>query len=386
MRTIEPYRILFPIGALNAVLGVIPWILFSYGKIATFPNILHSRMMVLGFLGSYVCGFLMTAVPRMTGTESAKPVEVYSVALLGIVHALYAGGISPAIPLLVWLMQFIFLFLFVFRRFRKISQTGKSPALGGLIFIPIGLISAAVGAGIQLLAFFDPSAVSDNGIRYGQILLQQGFLLNLIVGLGSRLIPMISKKPGALSPLQGDGNFSKLLKWEALLLNLSFVFESFYSKETGILTRAAVLCVVLFMNYKIHRRANEGTFLGRGLSFASSCLVFSYFGVFLFPLYEIHIMHVLYIGGFGLLTLLISMRVLVAHGGESTESEKKSWHILAVVILGTIVVLGRLLLPVFSPESYLSSMATMALLWILVICWYGTSYLKKVMNRSVDKC
>ena len=71
----EPYKGLFILGALCSIVGVGQWILFYLGVIAEYPIKAHSQIMILGFVFSYVSGFLMTAVPRMTGTQSASLVE-----------------------------------------------------------------------------------------------------------------------------------------------------------------------------------------------------------------------------------------------------------------------------------------------------------------------
>ena len=64
----DPYRLLFPLGVMVAVVGVGQWLLFSLGLDPTFRSIFHSMAQVQGFLGCFAAGFLLTFIPRRTMT------------------------------------------------------------------------------------------------------------------------------------------------------------------------------------------------------------------------------------------------------------------------------------------------------------------------------
>src|SRR5215207_5290588 len=65
----EPYRLFFPLATLIGISGVSLWPLFFSGLHKFYPGIMHARMMIEGFLGAFVVGFLGTAMPRLTGTN-----------------------------------------------------------------------------------------------------------------------------------------------------------------------------------------------------------------------------------------------------------------------------------------------------------------------------
>src|ERR1700761_308336 len=78
----EPFRIFFPLGVLFGISGVSLWPLFFSGLHKFYPGIMHARMMIEGFLGCFVIGFLATAAPRLTGTPHCSRAEMRT--LLGL--------------------------------------------------------------------------------------------------------------------------------------------------------------------------------------------------------------------------------------------------------------------------------------------------------------
>src|SRR5437016_8978087 len=73
----DPYLLLFPLGALLAWAGVLPWLFFSLGATGLYRPMFeaigyraafHPVAQVEGFLTCFAVGFLFTFVPRRTGT------------------------------------------------------------------------------------------------------------------------------------------------------------------------------------------------------------------------------------------------------------------------------------------------------------------------------
>ena len=124
---IEPYILLFPTGCLLGFLGLVFWIFFQLGWIQFYPRALHGNLMFFGFLWSFVAGFLMTAVPKMTSTSAAHIGEIsFAVALVFIQMVLNVRNLTD-ISVFVFLMQNAFLLFFVVRRFlvnRKVPFFG----------------------------------------------------------------------------------------------------------------------------------------------------------------------------------------------------------------------------------------------------------------------
>jgi uncharacterized protein involved in response to NO len=60
----EPFRPFFTLGIVLGALGVIPWLLFSFGELSAWPAELHGLVMTQGFLSALAVGFLGTMLPR----------------------------------------------------------------------------------------------------------------------------------------------------------------------------------------------------------------------------------------------------------------------------------------------------------------------------------
>ena len=63
--TKEPFRIFFNQAIVAGVLGVALWPLHFWGAMESYPGIPHVRVMVFGFFGGFIFGFLGTDLPRM---------------------------------------------------------------------------------------------------------------------------------------------------------------------------------------------------------------------------------------------------------------------------------------------------------------------------------
>ncbi len=319
----EPYKILFAIGALCSILGVGQWIFFYFGFITEYPIKAHSQLMILGFIFSFVSGFLMTAVPRMTGTHSASLIEKCVASILVFIFFTLCLLGYHDLSFLASTSLFLFLISYFVRRKMKMKSRGLP---SGFIFIPLGLGSGLIGSALIFMS--SHGWISSLGI--GKLLLYEGFILNLIIGLGSRLIPMLTRKSGALSPVEVNELTHRLFLTEAILFNGSFFLEEFVSREFGLLVRALVMSFVLYKNFRFFKPSLEKTKLGFSISAAVLFFPVSYFLILLFPVYKAQIVHLLYISGIAALTLLVSVRVSLAHGGSSLEIEKSSNAVLAL--------------------------------------------------------
>src|SRR5215510_15722186 len=65
----DPYRIFFPLGIALGVTGVAMWPLYYFAFIASYSGRVHAYVQTDGFLYAFIAGFLLTAIPRFTGTE-----------------------------------------------------------------------------------------------------------------------------------------------------------------------------------------------------------------------------------------------------------------------------------------------------------------------------
>ena len=86
-KSVEPYRLLFPLGVMFGALGVYVWIAFAFFPGSEFPVQLHSKLMLGTFLFSFAAGFLMTAIPKMTASFPAQTFELTIAFVLVLLNA-----------------------------------------------------------------------------------------------------------------------------------------------------------------------------------------------------------------------------------------------------------------------------------------------------------
>src|SRR5215204_1546274 len=84
----EPYPLFFPLATLIGISGVSLWPPFFSRLHNFYPCVMHARLMVEGFLGGFIIGFLGTAVPRLL---TAPPLRGWEAAMLAILHLTAAG-------------------------------------------------------------------------------------------------------------------------------------------------------------------------------------------------------------------------------------------------------------------------------------------------------
>ena len=104
----EPFRIFFPAGVLLGLIGVSLWPLFYSGIGIAYPNIAHARLMIEGFMASFIFGFLATAGPRLTSAPRFSLSELVAIFTLVLENdpaysgdklqaGLHFGGIGEAV-------------------------------------------------------------------------------------------------------------------------------------------------------------------------------------------------------------------------------------------------------------------------------------------------
>lgn len=370
----EPYRFFFFSGWIISVLGVGIWLVYQLNGLNFYPLSNHANLMVAGFLSSYVFGFLMTAVPKMSQTQSASKGEVYTglvlVWLQVFINFLWSDRLSFALAA----VQFLFIITFILRRLKSKQATPPS----GFIFVLIGLLIGLSGTVILALP---PEWTGSQVIHLGKSFLYQAFILNLILGLGSRLIPMLSRVEGAVdirtAMAESKWNFVLL----AILLNGAFFVEAFLSSSIGYFLIFAVIAFVAVKKFKVFNKRNVSGNLGTGIRAAVFMLAAGFLLAGVFPQYAIHFLHITFIGGFSMLTILISTRVVLAHGQYNLTAELMDRHLIWFVFVFLILALGRAASGFYPSERQMFHLI-LFLGWSAGCLIWGKSYLRKLLRAN----
>lgn len=350
----NPYRPLFLIGMINGIIAAGLWILFQVQFLSQYPRVGHGLLMFFGFIGAFVTGFLMTAIPKMTRTNPASAIELFLAMSFPILMPFFV--LSPNVISVLVLLQVLFLISYLIRRF----WVHKMIPFEGFLFVPFAFLIM-----IFALSLFWMTK-NPRHVFIGA----EAFILNLICGIGSRLIPAISRLPQAVMPDQQQAQ-KKYLRYlfSALILNFSFVLEFNGNTQEALLLRGAYLLFHAFYYFRIWQAPLVRTYLGWGLKISALLLGSGYLAAVEYSAQALACLHITYLGGFALLTILIASRVSLAHNGTGTDYE-----LLPEITLPFIFpILIAVILRVLAGANALSFEALSAAVFMIsgLILWYA---------------
>jgi len=298
----------FPLGALLSLLGVLPWTAFVLGWGGWRPE-LHAIMEVQSSLTCFAVGFLFTFIPRRTGTASPRSVECFGALGLLLAPALLALFGFEHLAHAVWAVLALFLAGFVLVRIPQALKTEK--AVAQLLWMPAAFAMGVAGAGMAALA--GPGRAL--WLRsLGASLVWQGVLGGLVMGVGGMLLPMMFHR----EPHRGDRG---LRAWvlhglAAALFMGSFAVEQIVGLRAGYALRALVALVVLVIAGRLWRWPKVKGLHRRLGWIAVWMLPVGFAAVAIWPVHRIAMLHLVFLSGFGMLTLAVANHVIVAHGGR----------------------------------------------------------------------
>jgi uncharacterized protein involved in response to NO len=338
--------------------GAFLWILFVL-KFIDYPGGLHPDIMVGGFLLSFASGFITTASPKFT--DSYPPTEWDLRLSVIFTSLLFSSLITPNVIYFrsAVLAQFLFLSWFVIQR--VIHRKTNPPVV--FLFILFGLFCGVLGM-ILLITNLSPIL--------GRLLFLQGFILSFILGIGSRMVPAL------LGHEQTNFKFNTIIT-AGVIFFLSFVIESFYSVFLGTSLRNIIFLLVAFKIWKIHKLPVRRGFQAWGIWLSAWSMLIGALAASFFPSERIHLLHMLFVSGIGMLTLMIATRVSLSHGKHDMNLEMKSKHLVATVSLIILAGLTRSTAG-FMPKLYEHHLAYAALVWIMGLLVWGWVFLPKIFK------
>ncbi|HEX5037863.1 MAG TPA: NnrS family protein [bacterium] len=385
---IDAYRVFFPIGWLMGLAGVGLWILFLQNAMGTYPKEWHADLMTGGFLPLFAAGFLMTAVPRFTGSFGPERSDF-------VVGGALAAGLLLTVffpnrlPFHACLGAFsLFLLAFCWRRIRNRSAYPPPP----LILALAALAAEVVAAAFQ--AFHDATGRADLFDTLGRLYLYEGFQLLLILGVGIFLIPNLLGRPTCTPPVTVSVRppkekplpFLRLIPlplWvvSAVLL-ASFALEIRVSPALGRGLRAAVFTLVSFHDWKIHRGPAVRSTLAWSLWTSCWLLLLGLWLPVAAPSYDVHARHLAYVGGFGLMTFAVATRVTLAHGSHDLVLEKTSRLLKAAVGLILLAAATRSIARLLPETAYWNHLLFAAWSWTLGLAAWGGFALPRIFKTG----
>ncbi len=383
--TPDPYRLLFPLGVLFGLVGAALWPLHALGLIP-YPAPLHWTLMIQGFEHCFILGFLLTAMPSFLHAERARPAElgVALAAMLGFLAFALSGKMAAAQGL--YLVTIGLVFTMGARRFRRSEPPPEEfllVALGLLLGLAGGVTSFGTAAGF----------LSEPSPRFGLHLISLGMVLSLVLGIGGLLVPTFSamREPLVIPGLAGPHERSPrrvLYLMLGVFLVAALLLDAAGRTGAGAWVRALAGSVALLWVWKIFRRPRARDLLSYCLWTAGWMVFVGLWLAALVPLRSLAAYHMVFIGGFGFLTVGIATRVVVRHGRHPLAAEGNALRTGVVGAIG-LALLGRVAAE-WAPRIYLGLLGASGLFWIVAWLAWASGALRYIARvappaRSVPR-
>jgi len=360
--TPEPYRILFPAGAALGMLGVLPWLLVSLGA-SGYPADLHRALMIEGFELCFVAGFLLTSMPAFTHGPRCRPDELLRVclavagfavsALLGrdaFAHAFAAGALISLAFSLVSRVRF-----------------GKAAPPEEFSLVGMGLLLGVAGTVGSFLV--STHVLVEPAPRLFSRMLSLGMVLSLVLGMGGLLVPTFSVMPSPLA-ITGIARAGERRSRRAFVLTVATALlgalacEALQRPQLGAWLRAAAATASGLLAWKLWQLPGRRERLSWCLWGSGWCVLAGLWLAALVPAQQLAGWHLVFGGGYGLLTLGIASRVVVSHGGHGLAAEHQVIT-APVVTLVVLAVVTRVAAGWAPGAGAMHAYAAAAALWML---------------------
>ncbi len=377
----DPYRIFFPLGIVIGLIGVSVWPLLGLGLI-TYPNPLwHIDLLLQGFLFAFVLGFLLTSLPRFSQTWPTSKLE------LGLFLVFFVSGNLATVMSVLSVGRVCFwinitlLLIYGIRRFFK-RKANPPPEF---VFVGVGLLLGWIAAWMRADAYLPLSFEFSEIV--GRRLISEGMVLMLVLGVAGVLAPLFfgfSQKKNPLIELGKAYPVKKVFGYAPIVLAMiaSFVLEHGFEQITiALYLRAIAASLIFFGTMKLHRKPVEKGMLVQVLRWSNWAVWFALWGAAFHPQYRVEVLHVLFIGGFGMMILGIATRVILSHGQYPIEFEKTSpwlgiagWILFAALVVRSVSSL--------TGKYYFAMLGIAGSLWIIGLLLWGWFFVPRAIRTN----
>lgn len=311
----EPYRFFFPMGMLAGVWGVLMWPLFYGGHLMFYPGEAHARIMIGGFMGAFVAGFLGTAFPRLAGARSWRGIEFAAILLTwALMVFFWSRGMVPMGDRVFTGMIALLLGGMLLRLVRGRMDTPPP----GFVLVFAGLTGAAFSAWYLSRGQFG----SVETWRLARLFLYQGFLLLPVMGIGPYLLPRFFGMPSRHAfetSMRIPTGWRKRLVLSLVagaLVVTSFAMEARDAALAGQTLRALALTAWFAWETPVFRRALLRTTPGTAVRWALMSMAAGLVCAAFWPHARVGSLHLFFVSGLGLLTMTAGTRVILGHAGR----------------------------------------------------------------------
>ncbi len=370
--TREPYRFFFPLGCLAALIGAGYWVLFSLKIVSGYMPAAHASIQMQVFVHCFILGFLMTAMPRLTGTVSSQPGEVLHMALcvLGQMVLLLKQQILVAHFLFGWTLIALVIFMAQRVRSRRSGVAGGGGPPPEFVWLPLAMLTAWTSIGIEWAV--QAQLISTEWFAVAKKMGEQGWVLGVICGVGGFLAPRLMgtfRAPSLTDPSGQKKRRALLHAMLGVLFLISFLLEV-KSVLAGSGLRACVISVAVLYSLNGLAWPKVPEFYARLIWFSFLAMLSGLWGTLLFPSYAALALHALTIGGIALMIFSVATMVILTHQGRP-ELLRKPLPILWLLSGATVVSLLLRSISFFDPAHYFRWVGISGAVWSLsVLIWF----------------
>jgi uncharacterized protein involved in response to NO len=354
----EPFRIFFPAGIALGIIGVTLWPLYYLGGAIAYPNIAHARLMIEGFMASFIFGFLGTAGPRLTSTPRFTLVELGAVFTLDLLAAgLHIGAAHRAgdFCFLICLLMFATALATRFRARRDVPPPN-------FVLVGLGIVSGIVGA--ALVAVWE-TALYSRAYQFGSALLNECFVLLPVLGVAPFFIRRLLDLPApdlpesrSLPPeWKGRALFAGMI---GLAIIASFWIDVLNQPKTGGWLRVAAIGFYVFRQLPFKGDASLANCLRIGLLL----ILIGFLVIALAPMYRINALHIIFITGFNLIVFTVATRVVFGHSGNLALLHKRLWFFILTTALLFLAMISRFTADL-APKVRVMHLVGAAICWLV---------------------
>lgn len=379
----EPFRLFFPAATLAGLLGVALWPALLLGWTDVYPGPSHIRLMVQGFFGGFIFGFLGTSMPRLLEV----PPLAFSTA--GSLLALFAASVTAqalgfntvgdalfVVELAAWAAVLL-------RRW----PARKSLPPPTFVLVALSLACAAAGTILQWRSSSEEMA----GVweTLGRLLAWHGFPLLAILGAGGFLLPRFlglgvrRRYPDTLPAQPAWKRAAALSAAVGFLILATYVAEAFGGNSWLGLLRAGLAIGYLAWEMPIERLRLHLRGAQWLLALGIFCIPLGLAAAALFPTVRSTLLHLELVGGFAFITLAVATRVIHGHSGTREQLERPCPGLNIAAALLWIGLLTRLS-GGFKASIQQSHYLYGALLWLIGLGLWAALVLPKVLRPDPE--
>jgi uncharacterized protein involved in response to NO len=368
----EPFRIFFLFGTAMAWIAVFFWPakFFEIAFINTSTKV-HVYLQIYGFLFAFILGFLTTAIPRFTQTNTLSITELFLLVILyvSLVTSLFCHSFLFAHLFFVLNLLLLICILVprVFKRKRNPPPT--------FIFLPFGFLLGLSGSCIQLCTALNIATIPARLADLSNLFLFQGFMLLLLIGVGGFLIRSILGWGQNLPETQTDQIKLPTLSKPLLIFHgiiaagivLSFIVEVYWHYRFGYALRASLVTLILLLQIKIYKKPISGKLSAYTLFFALWLLALGLWGmVFISREYRLAFLHLCFAGGFAISTFSVATRVILSHCNHG-HLLKTRYLPFGFAMAFLYAGLATRFYAEFNADHYFNHMAYAGIIWLVGI-------------------